>query len=370
MAFNVLTKTTSSKGGRIWRNCLCACFSVFVSVSLAAISFEVAYRYQIIDFYHPELTSYNRSVDINRDTKGEKTCLIIGDSFSAGSAEIYPAGLREALPDFRIINSSVAGIGSIEANLMASNRFSRFDPDVFIYQIYVGNDLFDIRHPSDYGATNLIRWTYWNIANHLRSVEFLNYRLGQSPTLHTLIRKLRGHAAPISTADLTAPFSEDLVGHREKMIYSADPKLLDETIGLKGRRQNDFLQLLDNVHDLLDLCIAEKCRALVLVIPHKVQVAKEYADQYEILGATYTDKNRMMTADYPFVQELETSLSSRDNVLVINPLGTIQDLERRGQRLYYTNDEHMNSEGQALLARLLVQAIRHHESATVPFASM
>jgi hypothetical protein len=330
-----------------------------MSVGISVGLLELGYRLQIIDFYKAELVSYNRPTDLVGEPGMPKTLLILGDSFGAGERDVYPVYLREALPDFRIINSSIRGIGSIEACLIAPRRFSQFKPQVFIYQIYVGNDLFDIRPATDYGKINLIRWVYWNASNHLQVIEFLNYRLGQISALNGLINKLRGQSPTISKADLMGPFSKELHSHRERMIFSADPQLLDETIFLKGRRRQDFFRLIDNVREIVNSCPPERCQVLVLVVPHKVQVSREYAHQYELLGATFANKDTLMDIDYPFVRQLQTLLSDRQNLLVINPLAKIQEMENKGTKLYLVNDEHMTPVGQALLAQSLLDMIRN-----------
>jgi hypothetical protein len=95
----------------------------------------------------------------------------------------------------------------------------------------------------------------------------------------------------------------------------------------------------------------------VLVVPHKVQVSSEYARQYEILGATFAEKDTLMNVDYPFVRELQTSLSDSKNLVLINPLANIQKMERSGTKTYFVNDEHMNAKGQAILAQSLLDVI-------------
>jgi hypothetical protein len=331
---------------------------LLVSLGSGALFLELAYRIQLLDFYEPELVAYNRAADLVEGAKRRKTGLVLGDSFGAGLSESYPARLRDALPGFRVINASVSGIGSIEARLVAPRLFSRFRPDVLVYQIYVGNDLFDIRHPSDLAASGAIRWAYWNVANHLRSIEFLNYRLGQNAALHGLVGRLRGEAAATPEAAPPALAPDELPSHRERMIYAADPALLDETVFLKGRRRDDFRRLVENVRAIVRHCDPGSCRAVVLVVPHKVQVTEAYARQYERIGARYADAEAMRTVDYPFVEELERSLADERHVVVSNPLGALQEAEARGARLFFANDEHLNEHGQALLAGWVAEAIR------------
>jgi hypothetical protein len=153
----------------ICRNFVYVCCLVSMSIGVSVGLLEVGYRLQLIDFYKPELVSYNRPADLVGEPGTLQTMLILGDSFSAGERDVYPVYLREALPNFRLINASIRGIGSIEAHLVAPRRFSQFKPQVFIYQIYVGNDLFDIQYPTTYGKMNLTRWAYWSAWTNLRS---------------------------------------------------------------------------------------------------------------------------------------------------------------------------------------------------------
>jgi hypothetical protein len=338
------------------KNFVYACCLVLISIAASICLLEVGYRLQIIDFYKPELDSYNRPADF-RTPRMTKTVLILGDSFGADAYDAYPVNLRRALPNFRIINSSIRGIGSLEAGLVAPHRFSQFNPDIFVYQIYVGNDLFDIRYPTNYAKTNLTRWAYWSIANYLRVIAFLNYRLGQISSLKGLMNRFQGERTTFSAADLVAPFSKELHSHRERMIFLAEPKLLDETINLKGRRGQDFLKLVKNLRYIVEFCHPARCQAFVLVIPHKVQVSREYIGQYEILGATFADKDTLINVDYPFVRTIEAHLADRKNLLILNPLSSIQKIERGGIKLYFANDEHMNPEGQKLLADVLLKAM-------------
>jgi hypothetical protein len=129
-----------------------------------------------------------------------------------------------------------------------------------------------------------------------------------------------------------APFAKDLHSHRERMVFLADPQLLDETINLKGRRRKDFFRLIHNVRGMVNLCPLGTCHIGLLVVPHKVQVSREHARQYELLGATFADKDALMEINYPFVRELQAFLSDRANLLVINPLAKIQDMEHKGTK--------------------------------------
>ena len=134
-------------------------------------AFEIFYRLQIVDTYSPELRSYNRPIDLKgRDNRS--ILLAMGDSFTAGN-ETYPNILRDKLPNYVVINSGITGTSIIEAAIVAPKRFQQFSPAVFIYQIYVGNDLFDITHPVNWATISLARNVYWTMSNYFKIIDFL-----------------------------------------------------------------------------------------------------------------------------------------------------------------------------------------------------
>lgn len=105
---------------------------------------EVCYRYQIIEFYDPELRALNAHEQLkNSGVKG--AMLIAGDSFTAYDHN-YGKQIQDSLPEFNLINTAVVGFSIVEASYLIPKRIAEFSPDIFIYQIYVGNDLMGIRH--------------------------------------------------------------------------------------------------------------------------------------------------------------------------------------------------------------------------------
>jgi hypothetical protein len=126
----------------------CSRYLLFVLlVSLAVL--EGLYRWQVVDTYSPELRTLNSPEDLSADSR--PTVLIMGDSFTASSGS-YAGILKQMVPQLRIINGGVSGTGVVQAEFMARHRFHAFHPSIFIYQIYVGNDLLDIRYPVNWGG--------------------------------------------------------------------------------------------------------------------------------------------------------------------------------------------------------------------------
>src|SRR5438552_3969166 len=120
---------------------------ILVHLGLALLVLEWAYRSQLVDTYRPELHTFNPVQMIAPD--GRPTLLVMGDSFTAGRTS-YAGRLQDTVQEWRVINGAVSGTGVLQALYMAPHRFGQFHPSIFLYQVYVGNDLFDIRYPTNW----------------------------------------------------------------------------------------------------------------------------------------------------------------------------------------------------------------------------
>src|SRR5215471_15216432 len=169
---------------------------VLVSLGLALLVLEWLYRSQLVDTYSPELHTFNPPQVLA--SHAQPTLLVMGDSFTAGRTS-YAGILQDTLQEWRVINAAVSGTGVLQALYMAPNRFAQFHPAIFLYQVYVGNDLFDIRYPTNWRTISPVRNLYWLLANHLRVIGYLNYRLAH---LSTMIRG--SQPQPLSAMGTTA----------------------------------------------------------------------------------------------------------------------------------------------------------------------
>jgi hypothetical protein len=318
-------------------------------VALAAIVIALAewqYRRQLIDAYAPELARYNDHADIE-SRAGGKTVLVMGDSFTAGS-DSYPSLLRHALPGHRVINAGVPGTGPLQMMWIAPGRFAQFRPDIVIYQVYLGNDLFDVTYPVNWSDVSLARNLYWTLANRLRFLVYLNYRLAQ----------YRGNAAsPEIGINAPGPFSVQRYTRRPAIYLAADPTLIQDQVGVLGRRRRDFEVFSHALDALIRLCAPEVCRAYVLVIPHCAQVNARYLSHTEALGGVFDHPGLMVEVEYPFVRETRERLRRAPNATVLNPIEALRRAENEGQPVYYENDDHLNATGQAVIARVLLAAL-------------
>ena len=319
---------------------------------LPLVMFEAVYRWQLADTYAPELRAFNSSEDLADD--GRRTVLIMGDSFTAGTRG-YVSILKERVSGLRVINGGVAGTGVIQAEIIARRRFQAFHPSIFIYQVYVGNDLLDIRYPVNWTELSLLRNLYWAIANEMRSVGHLNYRLGQMMDSHRT--RTRGMPQPsdpqTGLATVVADsFAIERYDPRVKLYFKAEPSLLENSIFVKASRRSDYDRLREGLKTLMAYCRPERCRAYVLVMPHAAQVDERYVSLMRDLGARFFDADRLRLPDYPFLSGIQATFGTWPNVQVLSPLPVLQQVSRR-TTVYFSNDEHLNRAGNEAIAEFL-----------------
>src|SRR5215475_12351079 len=330
---------------------------VLVSLGLALLVLEWFYRSQLVDTYRPELHTFNPPQVLASHAK--PTLLVMGDSFTAGRTS-YAGILQDTLQEWRVINAAVSGTGVLQALYMASNRFAHFHPSIFLYQVYVGNDLFDIRYPTNWHTISLVRNLYWFFANHLRVVGYLNYRLRQvketlaSHQRHAFSRT--GTAVATSAAEDTGAFSVEHYDTRVKLYVRAEPSLIENSILVQGNRQHDYSIFLERLAQLLTYCQPEVCRAYILVIPHVCQVDAAYLTHMSQLGARFTTPAVLGLSEYPFLMRLRERFTTWSNVHIVNPLSRLREVQAQ-QAVYYANDEHLSPAGQQEIATLLRQQL-------------
>src|SRR5262245_26962524 len=145
---------------------------VLLNLCLPLLVLEWVYRTQMVDTYRPELHAFNPAPVLADDHR--PTLLLMGDSFTAGRTS-YAGILQDTLHEWRVMNAAVSGTGVLQALYIAPNRFTQFHPALFLYQVYVGNDLFDIRYPTNWHTISPVRNLYLLLANHLPVIGYLNY---------------------------------------------------------------------------------------------------------------------------------------------------------------------------------------------------
>jgi hypothetical protein len=286
----------------------------------------------------------------------------MGDSLTAGSGS-YPSMIRRARPDIRVINAALPASGVIQADIVAAKRMRRFRPSWLVYQVNVGNDLMNVRYPINWRDGSPVRNLYWTAAHRLRSLEYLNYKLGQAA------RSLRppGQAG---IADAGPPddsvcrydpggFEPSSYTPRERRYVQAEPRLFENQALVTEARRRDYLRFLDGLDGLLAWCRPPECAAYVLVIPHPSQVDATYLEQMRALGATFESPEAMLADVYPFLSGIREFLdeNGRGDVRLLNPIHALRASERSGAHPFFKYDPHLNRCGQRAIADFLLETL-------------
>jgi len=326
------------------------------SAAIVLFAVELSYRNGWFDPYRPELQRYNSRAMLQDSER--PTVLCMGDSLTAGERS-WPAFLRLERPDLRVINGGLPGTGIVQASLIAPRRLEEFKPDVLVYQINVANDLLNLRYPLNWSELSLARNVYWSISQRLRSVEFLNYRAGQAAFAFRN-RHATFEPAPLDEPGCdwpVEPFTPERFTPRVREYLRANPWLIDEQIQLGGERAADHERLLEGLDALLQLCRAPECKAVVMVVPHPVQIEPGLQPNYEALGARFSSTDLLHSKSYPFLDGIRERLAQHPGVLLVDPLAELRQLARAGQHICFRDDEHLNDCGQALMAREVARAL-------------
>lgn len=299
--------------------------------SITLLLFEFIYRYAIIDFYKVETNALNSNKDLVNE---EIDFLIFGDSFSA-AANNYVSLLREQYLQKSFINKSVPGTGIKQVNTYVKKIITKYKPKIIIYQVYVGNDLLDVKHLSNWKKLSSSRNLYWEISDYFMSLTYLNQKakgLNRFPKKNNF------------SNHQSKEFNTGLYNAREKLLLKADAYYLDKTISLK----DDFLNRYNLWRKELDVFInkiPKQTKVYIVFIPHCSQVNDYYFNNQLALNAIINDKNTHQKNNYIFFKTAKQDFINYKNVEFINPLSYLKKKDSLNHRLYYANDPHFNNLG-------------------------
>ncbi len=303
-------------------------FLSLILLFLSLLLFELCYRYQIIDFYAKEFRLLNPRLE--EQFEREKTILIFGDSFSA-----FPGGYVEQLrikyPNYRIINCSVAGIGIKQHELFFTKRVKQYQPDLILYQFYVGNDLLDVKQDYNWSESGLIRFIYQVFSDQFLSLKYLNYKL-----------------AYFRTSDFTVENKVESKNYnpRVRKYFAQHPNYLEETILLKGDQKAKFEEW-QNIFQSMLSELDPQIKMKLLLLPHCVQVNHKYQKTYRFFAKGISSS--LLQETYPLEQAMQSIL----NIPIINPLTLFQQKDI-AMPIYFSDDPHLNLKGQTVLFEYLV----------------
>lgn len=316
------------------------------TVTLFLLVLEITYRWQLIEFYKPELKALN---PLKPKVSGKKV-LVFGDSFTADQHS-YVNLLRDSFPEYDFVNASISGTGIQETNLIAPNRIRAFKPDMVIYQVYVGNDLSDIHKPANRKKISLSRNIYWWLSDKLFCLRFLNYRLAQ-------YKYSLGMNVEVANVRAIDQFTVDSYSQREKLFIKSNAAFITQTVLLSPPMEKVFDKYQEELMHFTNLLQEQNIPLLVVFLPHCTQVNATYRNRFALLGADLKDSLALSTDDYPFYNRIKEILITYPNVSVVNPLPYLRQNEQENTLLYFANDIHLTPHGQKQLGTYLCQEIK------------
>ena len=324
-------------------------YLAFLGITVLCL-LELSYRYYLFDFYKGNFQGLNPPGLLKADSQ-KPSILAMGDSFTADPRS-YIWHLRDSLPGYRIINAAVPGTTIKQAGLMLPKRLRQAQPDLFIYQIYVGNDLFEFRHPTKGAGISNIRKGYWWLADRFWVLGYINSRL---PHIRQAI--VQDVPTDYDPKDLMQ-FDVNKYAVRSKMQFRVEPYMVAHSVLLKGQRKADAQAYVRYLQTLLDES-SKECRVLILVVPHCMQLNNTYLNRMQQIGAKVTDPKTLFEVDYPFYHFLDSSLQ-HPKLALLNALPHLQAADSLAP-VYFGSDPHLNPHGQEVLGTILLDAIRQQK---------
>lgn len=318
------------------------CITILIA---SLLLLEIVYRNQFFDFYSVELNALNSQQELH---SSKKKILILGDSFGA-QQESYIQLLKDSLPGFSVVNSSVPGTSAREMSYLAKSRIAQFNPDKIIIQLYVGNDLIDIKHPVNFQEISCLRNLYWFMADKFSSLAWVNYKLG---ALRTRLDSEQKFVVPSNTDS----FSVANYNGRVKLLIRADKKFISRSVLLSDENYRcAFRQLTDYISAIeTRFHQTHPQREIILVcIPHCSEVNQEYEVNYKKLGAVFDRSQQNGLVNFYSVLK-----SKFQDFTFVNVIDSLSQTERNGTAVYFKNDEHLNKKGQQIVGQQILHQLQ------------
>lgn len=266
--------------------------------------------------------------------------LVFGDSFSA-KADGYVAALANQYPEKIILNASTPGIGIKQVNLFAVDRIQQTKPKAILYQVYVGNDLLDVKNLSNWRELSLARNLYWSASDFFISLRYLNQRM-------VVLRK----DTSLIPQGLNKPFAKAMYDKRSLLFTQADATYLYKTVTIT----DDFLTryaLWKKEMDEFITKIPPDTKLYITFIPHCAQLNTFYYHQLLDMGNRVADSSVFFQEQYPLLQQASADFQHHPTIVFLNPLTHLKNADKEGYRLYYENDPHFNANGHQEFAHYL-----------------
>jgi hypothetical protein len=270
--------------------------------------------------------------------------LAVGDSFTFGvgvdAEKAFPEQLEARLnagsgSAWDVRNGGVGGYGPLRTARALRGRQAKWQPNVIVHAVYVGNDLED----SDPGAL-------------LQDTPVKDGRLitpGHHPLLQLrLALRTRSHLYTFLRQNLYGVYRASGLWQRSQYLdpigLAVWPARVTEVTWPAGQAA---------IADIRDWAVEHDARYLVVVIPARWQVSDEAWDRYRKAWRKPNeefDRGRAQREVFAVLEEME--------IPAVNLLPALRRAETSGTRTYYRQDPHWTPAAHDLAAQLI-----HHKMA-------
>lgn len=319
----------------LWGRILRGLLRITIILLLTLCLVEWIYREQWIDFYSKEWTFQNPVV---KPDPQKKKILVFGDSFSADANSWVNQWKNDT--SVQVFNAAIPGVGPETFRLIMENRLEETSPSIVVVQLYEGNDLYDISKPVNWSAHSFGRNLFWSLSNSFRSLNFVNYRLGQAKADISIAGNPKSGEA----------FSPEKYDPRTRLYIAGDRSYPQSQITVSGEATEQFEELVEMLREMKEM--SGSATFIVLPVPHCVQVDGRYLRYYRRVGAGL---DRSVLRGHAWAERLK-----KEGFSVIDPIETFRKAALKGTTLYYANDPHLNKEGQTLLLKIVREKLEEY----------
>ena len=303
---------------------------------------EACYRFFLIDFYQSQFEYLNNDlIDGDSYRHENDRILIFGDSFSADSNS-YVKLLRDSMSQYHILNAAIPGTTIREASIMQSHRLQQTKPTKIIYQIYIGNDLIEWRHPYEGKGLSMARKLYWWLSDRIWVVSYINRQL---PYVRSSFSE-----DLLAGKHIEKLFNKELYSSRTKLYCKAQANFLEDAILMRS----SYEKIIESYFERLMKFIAKvpaDVELVLLIIPDKVQISMDYLSHLSLLGCNTSSE--LLSSSYPLMRAFENLEKSFSHVSIINPIEELRQ-KNKIKQVYYSNDSHLNEYGQKVLGEYVL----------------
>ena len=286
-----------------------------------------------------------RGPEIGPKASGTLRVLVLGDSFAFGvgaqEAETYPAQLQRILRSrgvrAEVLNAGAPGFGVPDEVAWFQRWGWTLEPDVVLLTVFVANDLQDAAPGGPKAVAvdgalmiagerkrSLSRWLYYH--SHL-------YVLLKTSALGGAVRHALGMAAPLETRELRSELDLYAKGRLPKDLSAGSNATAKAIAGLARS--------------------AGGARVVAVILPSLLQV-----DPRRWQAALHRFSLPPQAYDRERPNRLFRAMFARYGIPAVDLTPSFAAAMRRGERIYYSIDQHLTPVGYRLAAEVVAEALK------------